>query len=117
MQGATPTYVACESNEGFGNIVKPRSCVFVPRGKDPEVGANRLPMRSITWKRWGRTVASGSGTVVGNMGYREKATLRLYGRRSCDGVQFYTRARIVYRDKELQREVKPPPFRLPNCAG
>lgn len=97
--------------------MKPRSCVFVPRGRDPEVGANRLPVRKITWRRWRRTVASGSRTVVGDMGYREKATARLYGRKSCNGARFFTRGRIVYCEKDLQRRVEPPAFRLPSCAG
>jgi hypothetical protein len=115
--GASGTYVACTVGWEYDAAVKPRHCVFTPRGVDPELSSSQLPFLSANWKRWGRPEATGSGTVVGNMGFSEKATIRLSGLTECDGSRWYTRARLTFKDKAVQRTAKPRPIVLNRCGG
>jgi hypothetical protein len=112
----TPT-VICQPGSMFRAVVKPRTCVFVPRAKDPDVPANRIATRSVRWSDWGRRAASGSGVVVTGAGDRERATVRLYGLISCGDGRSYTRGRVVYRDASVQRRLDPKPFKIQACAG
>lgn len=112
----TPT-VVCLPGSAFRTVVRPRACVYVPRGRCATEPGNRLDVRSVRWRDWGRRVAEGSGTVVTRSGARERGTLRLYGLVTCGDGRSYTRGRVVYRDAAVQRRLDPRPFKIQACAG
>jgi hypothetical protein len=121
-EAAPSTSVVCQGaaqagTETQGSHTEPRSCVFVRRGSALSDEANRVSMRSTRWNGWGRSAASGAGRVVGGAGDGERATLRLYGRITCGGERWYTRARLVYADDAVQRKLEPKAFKLQACAG
>jgi hypothetical protein len=58
-----------------------------------------LSMRRASWRHWGRAVATGHVTVIYNMHYRHRFTVKAFRRRlDCTGKRLiYTRVRIVGR--------------------
>lgn len=106
------TRVACASSTGAVRFeYRPRDCGFSVRGADPSISANRVDVEGLRWRSWGRRVARGSGTFVGNMDYRNRVRVTLSSGRSCDGRRRYGRV-VVRADGVVQSR-----FRLATCAG
>ena len=106
--------VACVQEQGFSDFVvvvrAPRRCVLHYVGS-PFDSAHLFPVVSIRWSGWGRSVAHGRGTFIGNMNFRARATIVLSRPRACGrGVRIYTRVRTTIQGRSSSGP-------LPACSG
>ncbi|HET6505191.1 MAG TPA: hypothetical protein VFG42_00255 [Baekduia sp.] len=88
--------VTCLDAHGTpARVVKPKACTFVLKGVE-DVGATRVTLTRIRWKGWGATIATGTGTFVGNMGARSGGSVRLSRLKPCPGrgTKAYTRISV-----------------------
>ena len=88
--------VTCLDARGTpARVVKPKACTFVLKGVE-DVGAARVTLAQIRWRRWGTAVTTGTGTFVGNMGARSGGTVRLSRLKPCSGrsSKAYTRISV-----------------------
>lgn len=92
------TVVGCANAdaETTSGYVKPLNCIFHDAGAGYFTFTISL-VQGLSWSSWGSPVAAGSGTLVGNMGFRASATVRLSGLRACPSLaeRVYTQAEIT----------------------
>jgi len=95
-----PTEVTCyKSSSGlYKTQVRPKSCAFVVRGKDP-LGVNTVETTNLQWRNWGARTATASGFRFSQE--RRRVRVILSGKSQCDDMFLYTRARFVQDGRTL----------------
>ena len=79
---------------------KPSKCEFHKRGEYPIAAYATASVKSMNWKRWGGSRASGKGKFVVNMVGPVPARVRLSKKREVCGLRVYTKLRITWEKPE-----------------
>jgi hypothetical protein len=91
--------------------VKPSSCIF-HQANTGYYGYTMDLLVGLHWNGWGSPVATASGTLVANMGFRASATVRLSRLTACPSLH-----EAVYRAAKITGQgLNPYTWSLPGCV-